>query len=666
MGRKQFMIQISAHLQNNKTRGALGALYKAALGYFAPCDDLNNNKSKQMPKLERLISSKSKFITESTVNEEYKSNQFYSFGEKFIYNPKLKNNPMFVEPKYATLKEEWHAYLVRVNRKDDEAKLLREQLQIIETMDKKLRPLLREMINGHPVAHGDALWIGDANKSYEQLKNIVKSLCLHADNNDKILTSNTREQFIYFARNAIDIRLKMNNLCYIKQQQTKRISMFMELCKAKMSMNSVKRQSSSHRSTDHNIDVGQPISIEHVLALIMYSQCTKLCTTFRETYRRLKDETTEQLMLRHSLFANMGRLLYEAFTFYGDTDAKVSTLYHGMNTELVFTTLQWYCQVPTSTTVDQVVATSFGDGGIVMKLENGSADRNIKTIDMSLFTCFDNECEHFIFGSELRIKDVYIPRVPTWVGKNIMGRLLLLDLLMNNEFVGSGNNVRLLKEMRQQGAFKILQRIADGTIPSYTKCEYANNLITSLIVKEHDITFNMKNTQSLIPELCEMFTDKNNTNTPLEIKYVGDTSVICSLRDHLIKAKSNSEIMIDFLKSIPMFSEIDNSRLREIQNSMHIIRKYTNENVFCQGDASTDFYIISGGTCSVFINNIRIRTLGKGDSFGELGIIQSQSRSATIRVTSDALEAFVLSASNFKSLLSNVIKGPVTLFDNLK
>merc|ERR1711971_723746 len=171
MGRKQFMIQISAHLQNNKTRGALGALYKAALGYFAPCDDLNNNKSKQMPKLERLISSKSKFITESTVNEEYKSNQFYSFGEKFIYNPKLKNNPMFVEPKYATLKEEWHAYLVRVNRKDDEAKLLREQLQIIETMDKKLRPLLREMINGHPVAHGDALWIGDANKSYEQLKN---------------------------------------------------------------------------------------------------------------------------------------------------------------------------------------------------------------------------------------------------------------------------------------------------------------------------------------------------------------------------------------------------------------------------------------------------------------------------------------------------------------
>jgi cGMP-dependent protein kinase len=52
--------------------------------------------------------------------------------------------------------------------------------------------------------------------------------------------------------------------------------------------------------------------------------------------------------------------------------------------------------------------------------------------------------------------------------------------------------------------------------------------------------------------------------------------------------------------------------------------------VFKQGDMGSDFYIIRSGLVQVTIDDRRIRTLGKGDYFGERALLSAEPRSGSI------------------------------------
>ena len=58
--------------------------------------------------------------------------------------------------------------------------------------------------------------------------------------------------------------------------------------------------------------------------------------------------------------------------------------------------------------------------------------------------------------------------------------------------------------------------------------------------------------------------------------------------------------------------------------------------VFRQGYPGSKFYIVSEGTLAVRINGQRCTVLSKGDSFGELALIDDSCRSATINCATDA------------------------------
>ena len=230
----------------------------------------------------------------------------------------------------------------------------------------------------------------------------------------------------------------------------------------------------------------------------------------RETYRKMHEyEFWKEQVDRHSKFANMGRLLYESFVFYGSRDSNVTLLYHGMSIELLFTSLYCFFYQPTSTTTEENVACSFGQNGVVLKFESADSNKYIKTLDMSLFTCFENEREHLIFETRLHIKDIFVPRIGCYIGKNIMNRLSLFDLLIH------GNNIHdknLLKEKRQKSVAKMLQSTMNGTISSYTEYKYANELIASLITQNKTIWINKTSITSLIPSLRELFVASDDDN----------------------------------------------------------------------------------------------------------------------------------------------------------
>eukprot|EP01084_Bolivina_argentea_P199105 340764_1 len=265
----------------------------------------------------------------------------------------------------------------------------------------------------------------------EQMINIMRELFtddLYGDLYDELKTKELKADYAKIVIKTLKQQLNKNKIKYIDVQAENRCRPFVIKAEEKIKVPSVKKLKASWYqgiNKYHNINPNQRITEQHVLALILYSQFSDLCTVFRATYRKeSKSELVAAQKKRHSQYAYFGRLLYETFVFYGSTDSKVEVLYHGIDIPLVFNTLYCTFSSPTSTTTAESVACQFGGGnGIVIKFKSCGSEKYIKTFDMDLFTCFDNEEEHLIFETRLHIKKIFLQRVCKWVPSSLLNRL---------------------------------------------------------------------------------------------------------------------------------------------------------------------------------------------------------------------------------------------------
>eukprot|EP01084_Bolivina_argentea_P094696 170259_1 len=163
----------------------------------------------------------------------------------------------------------------------------------------------------------------------------------------KLQSETIKKQFTQYARRMIQLyqsQIELNRQKYIERRQNERSTLFIEKAETKIKMDSVKQMKACWYqgiNNHHQVHPDQPMLIDHVLSLVLYTHCSELCTMLRETYRKIHDaETIDNQKNRHALFAHFGRLLYESFVFFGSTNYQ-SILYHGMSTQLLFKTL--YC-----------------------------------------------------------------------------------------------------------------------------------------------------------------------------------------------------------------------------------------------------------------------------------------------------------------------------------
>ncbi len=76
--------------------------------------------------------------------------------------------------------------------------------------------------------------------------------------------------------------------------------------------------------------------------------------------------------------------------------------------------------------------------------------------------------------------------------------------------------------------------------------------------------------------------------------------------------------------------------------------------VLCEQDSiGREFFLIVAGTASVRHNNRKVRTLGPGQYFGELALIDRRPRSATV-VSDTDMALLVLGQREFNSVLSTM------------
>lgn len=107
-------------------------------------------------------------------------------------------------------------------------------------------------------------------------------------------------------------------------------------------------------------------------------------------------------------------------------------------------------------------------------------------------------------------------------------------------------------------------------------------------------------------------------------------------------------------KFIPLFAELEDKDLKKIEEISSTRQLAKGDTIFNEGDPGDAFYIIESGKVDI-IKNINgvpktIASIGKGDFFGEMALIEGEPRSASVMVAEDSVLA-VITKTNFNYLI---------------
>eukprot|EP01084_Bolivina_argentea_P113996 203061_1 len=117
----------------------------------------------------------------------------------------------------------------------------------------------------------------------------------------------------------------------------------------------------------------EALTIQHLIAMMLYCNQDKLQRRFTETYRKLDvNESDDSLKERHQNYAHLGRLLRELVECFGSNAIPLVvlskiTFYHGVNGIMQFASFKARIKGPFSTSGSFAVAQSFSNNlGVVL------------------------------------------------------------------------------------------------------------------------------------------------------------------------------------------------------------------------------------------------------------------------------------------------------------
>ena len=108
--------------------------------------------------------------------------------------------------------------------------------------------------------------------------------------------------------------------------------------------------------------------------------------------------------------------------------------------------------------------------------------------------------------------------------------------------------------------------------------------------------------------------------------------------------------LVKSLKSVPLFASVRDKELGRLAKAMRESRFNEGEAITTEGRSGVGFFLIEDGNATVSLRGEIVRTLGPGDHFGEIALIDEGPRSATVTATTD-LRCRGLAAWEFKSFV---------------
>lgn len=117
------------------------------------------------------------------------------------------------------------------------------------------------------------------------------------------------------------------------------------------------------------------------------------------------------------------------------------------------------------------------------------------------------------------------------------------------------------------------------------------------------------------------------------------------------------------IDQLPAFDDLPEDVLSDLAGRVRLRILHPGAPVFRQGDRPDAFYVVRSGTVQIEdedpdTGDTRVlRTMGRGESFGELGLLGARRRQATVRAIAE-VELFEIDKSTFDRLLAEDMRAP--------
>lgn len=105
--------------------------------------------------------------------------------------------------------------------------------------------------------------------------------------------------------------------------------------------------------------------------------------------------------------------------------------------------------------------------------------------------------------------------------------------------------------------------------------------------------------------------------------------------------------LADSLRAVPLFRELSKKDLQRLADSMHERRFAAGDEVVLEGQGGVGFFVVLDGHARVTVHGEDRGTIGPGEYFGEMAMIDGGARSATVRAEDD-VRCGAMTAWNFR------------------
>jgi len=111
------------------------------------------------------------------------------------------------------------------------------------------------------------------------------------------------------------------------------------------------------------------------------------------------------------------------------------------------------------------------------------------------------------------------------------------------------------------------------------------------------------------------------------------------------------ELVDKYLEKVELFNGLSREDMLKIFAKGMTMRCARDEVIFYKDTVGSQMYVVLGGKVGIFDGDLCMATLGTGDMFGEMALVNKEPRSATVRALEES-RLFVLSESTFERLLT--------------
>ena len=110
------------------------------------------------------------------------------------------------------------------------------------------------------------------------------------------------------------------------------------------------------------------------------------------------------------------------------------------------------------------------------------------------------------------------------------------------------------------------------------------------------------------------------------------------------------DVKLDRIRAVPLFADTDRKHLEGIAQLCTEVSARAGDVLCRQGEPGAEFFVLLDGSVTVTSRGRELATLGPGDFFGELALLDGMARNATVTAATD-LQLLVLTRQEFSTLV---------------